>query len=614
MDLRHHVIRSLPSCLFILVVGLAVPHPAAGADTGTDPRQWRRYDGWEVTSFKLEGVPDGLRDPLRSGLALTGRRRLLTGIERPPFAASTLGDDIQRVRLFLAGRGYPASRVAAVLDPRREARQLGVTLRIEPGPEVLVAEVELVEWPELTPRPGDDDEEMPRAGERFSDARIREGLQHLARLLEEDGFARASVEAELDRVDADRVAVRYVVSSGTRYEIDTVAVTGCSDDLKPLARRVMDIEPGVQYRASLLEHAAEDLRTTQLFGRVDLHTERTAPGELALTAELRNARMRSLSASVGTWSDNPWLVRAGWTHRNLFGGGRGLRLRGVYGTHLQSATLDVFRLAWLTPRSVTTAGAEWEREDEDAYRSVEYTARLLQSFRPRGRGLFQVGASVSNVDVTVYSPLARDLPTGQEWLFELFADRKWDWTDDVLYPTDGAYVKVAATWAPEFAFFGASYVQVQADGTVYEPLPGGVRSAARLRLGWSRPLGSSEDLLANRRFYAGGYNTMRGYPRRALGPHDAEGDPRGGQAMVLAGAELRRHLFWILDTAVFLDAGDVWRTAEEADLALLRSAWGVSLGVRTPLGPVRVGRAWNIGPVLEGEASALWHFGIGYPW
>jgi outer membrane protein assembly factor BamA len=225
-----------------------------------------------------------------------------------------------------------------------------------------------------------------------------------------------------------------------------------------------------------------------------------------------------------------------------------------------------------------------------------------------------VGVGVSRIKVTGLTADTTLPLDSQDWLLEISADRKWDWTDDLLYPTRGGYLTLGATWAPAAAFFGASYVKAQTDVAGYLPLGALADAEAHVTVGWARPLGTNDELLANRRFYAGGYNTMRGYRRHRLGPRDAEGNPRGGEAELLAGVELRRHLFWILDAAAFLDNGNVWATPSDMGLVDLLSAWGLDLDVRTPLGPLRVGYAWNLGPVVPGEPRSLWHFGIGYPW
>ena len=596
-----------------LLVGPALAaDPVAGQAVAR--QDWNRFDGWEISAFGVTGVPPGMAQDLRQGLELSGRRKLLRGMVRPDFSAATLLKDVQRTRLFLARNGYPASQVEARFTSDEHGRRVGVLLVVEPGPVVTIGQVELRGWPDGLAQPAVADPDLPAAGDRFSDDAVQTGLQHLQVLLLEAGFAEARVAAALEPQGDRKMALVYSVVAGDFYTISAIRISGCSPDLEPLARRVMAIKPGSEYRAGMLADAALDLRTTQLFRQVELTTTPRAPGELDLDVNLANARMRSWEASVGTWTDNPWMIRAGWTHRNAFARGRGLRVSGVYATHDQRLGAEVFTLGWLAPRAVTSLGGDWIREDEDAYLSNEYAVRLQQSFRPRGRGLLQLGVSVSNNDVVTYSPEATDVPDSQDWLLEIYADRKWDWTDNLLYPTRGGFAKVSLTYAPAAAIFGASYVKGQADGAAYVPLTGRLGWTARLRLGWSEPLGGNDDLLANRRFYAGGYNTMRGYERRRLGPQDADDNPRGGQATVLAGSELRARLVSLFDAAVFVDTGDVWRRPQDAQLRYLRVAVGADLDVRTPLGPLRVGHAWNIGPVLPGEPERLWHFGIGYPW
>ena len=138
--------------------------------------------------------------------------------------------------------------------------------------------------------------------------------------------------------------------------------------------------------------------------------------------------------------------------------------------------------------------------------------------------------------------------------------------------------------------------------------------AGRIRAGWARPLGESEEVLATRRFYAGGYNTHRGYGRRKLGPLDSAGDALGGEFVALVGLEVRFPLIWILDGAVFVDAGQVWESHSQATLQGYPVAVGVDLDLHTPLGPVRGGYGWNVKNQIAGQPSGIFHFGIGYPW
>jgi len=199
-------------------------------------------------------------------------------------------------------------------------------------------------------------------------------------------------------------------------------------------------------------------------------------------------------------------------------------------------------------------------------------------------------------------------------LLEIWADQKWDWTDAPLFPGRGGFAKLSATMAPPVGLSDAPYASLQGDLSLFRDLGGGVVLAGRGRAGWARALGDAISVLPNRRFYAGGTSTMRGYGRRQLGPRDADGVVRGGDAVLLAGAELRVPLVWRFGLAAFLDAGQVWWRPSDLRLADVRTAVGMSLDVRTPLGPVRFGYAWNLEAVPDGEPDDLAHFGVGYPW
>ncbi|RKZ14646.1 hypothetical protein DRQ50_08650 [bacterium] len=605
--------------LLLLLIGLSLSTVmftgvCLAADPTWDPRAWTRYNGWEVTAFDLSGAPPGMDSELAGGLEGTGSWKLLTGMRRPPFNAGKLLDDLRRIRYHLSKAGYPASMVVPVLTPDSAARTIGVLLEIDVGPSVLVTDVRYHGWPGDVARPESDEPHLMAPGDTFTAVAYDEMIVFLYLWLHDAGYALAEIEVILDVVSDTQVAFDVRVEAGEFYRITDIEIQGCSEDLVPVARRVMDIPVDSEFSASRLADAAADLRSTQLFRAAELVTETRAPGELLLRAELADARMRNMQASIGTWNDNPWMVRAGWSHRNLFSRGRGIYTGGTYATHVQSLGVAYYWLGWLSPRARTSLATEWVREDEDAYLSEEYRVEIIQSFRPRNRALSNLGIGLSNVDVLTRSPDDDDIPDDQDWLLEFWFDRKWDWTNHIMFPTRGGYFKIGLTYAPSGGPFKSAYVKTQADIAMYQPLDEKFVLAGRLRLGWSRPLGEATDLLANRRFYAGGFNTMRGYERRQLGPLDSSNNPRGGQVIALAGVETRMRLVGKFDLAVFADSGQVWRERAEAEFGELALAVGVDIDFRSPLGPIRVGHAWNIEGLLPGRPRTLWHFGIGYPW
>ncbi len=595
--------------VFLPLLLLAVTAPSYGQNN----RSWNRFNGWEITAFNLDGLPDNFPGGLARGLVLSGQWKMFKGTVRPPFSASQLSDDLVRIRLFMAREGYPVAKVDPVLTPSADGRQLSVILKISPGDPVRVAGLTLKGWPEGMAFPDTNNADILHKNNIFKDEKVDSSVHGLENLLLNSGYANSLVSCSLEIVSPFLVQLVFTVDPGKYFTLDEILISGCSDDLKTLAHRIINIDPGTEYSRARLTEASMDLRTTQLFSQVVLETEPLSRESLSLTAQLEDARMRRWSAAIGSWSDNPWMVRAGWVHRNLFKKGRAFDVHGTVAAHEQIIGTGVTWLGFLSPRARTRASFEYVREDEDAYLSNEYRTELMQSFRPKDRDIWNVGITLSHVEVQEWG-VDEDMPENQGILLEFWTDRKWDWTDSPLYPTGGGYLKTSVTYAPSYLFSESPYAAIQLDGSAYKKIVGKTILAGRLRVGLAEPLGDSIDIISSRRFHAGGYNTHRGYSRRDLGPRDDEGNPRGGQAILLAGLEIRVPLIWLFDLAGFVDTGQLWQLRKEASLGGMAVALGVDLDIRTPLGPLRFGYAWNQTTTEYGQSSGLWHGGIGYPW
>ena len=598
--------------VMILAILVSLAWPSVARSAGED-REYARYNGWTLKGFKVTGMPKDLQGRVTKQLALAGRTKLFRAT-RPAYQTKLLGEDLARIRLFLAREGYPRAVVWPELTPDEKGRELRIEIRVNPGTQVRVGALHLTGWPERLTQPTREDERILAPGDLFRDEGYHTTAEHLLGLLQTGGFVDSMVEPRLQPNPDGTVDLFFQVTAGDYHVIDTMVITGCSPDLLPVATRVANFKPGVEYSPDLLRDMAADLRGTQLFGRVEIETVPTTPGHLELQVGLTNGRMRSWDASVGTWSDNPWMVRTGWTHYNLFSKGVGYYARGILSEHEVSAATGVLWLGWLSPRAKARSGVEYVADDEDGYNSREARVDLVQSFRPSRRDILQLGLAASHVEVEVFYNDPGETPDDSGRLVELWVDWKWDRTNNPIFPVSGQYLKLSLTVAPPLPVAEFPYTSLQGDVAFMQTLWGPVVLTERMRLGIGTPLGEATEVLPNRRFYAGGYNTMRGYHRRRLGPVDSEGNPRGGQVVGLGGVELRFPLFWILEGAGFLDAGQVWRTPEEVAPEDISVAVGVAVDLRTPIGPLRINHAWNVQNQLAGEPDKVWHFGIGYPW
>jgi outer membrane protein assembly factor BamA len=327
--------------------------------------------------------------------------------------------------------------------------------------------------------------------------------------------------------------------------------------------------------------------------------------------------MGSVETGVGTWTDNPVRVHAEVLHRNLFSHGWGGGLEGAYATYEQNITGRVWANSLLRVRSRAMLHATYETEDEAAYYLINREVGLSSLFHTLGQVSWRVGVTFSNANVNAPDKGFESIPydDGQQLTFEV----SWylDAADDPLDPTSGHRLTVAGAWAPsweniDWGITDSPFWSVRGTVTRYLALRGD-RTILALRgdLGYGRPIGANEYLLPNRRFFSGGFNTMRGYGRRELGPVDADGDPLGGEARVLAGAEIRQNVWKALGAVVFLDTGQVWAHIQDVNLGNYQYAIGLGPVVRTPVGPLSVVRAYNLAAVPAERARGVWHLGIG---
>ena len=127
-----------------------------------------------------------------------------------------------------------------------------------------------------------------------------------------------------------------------------------------------------------------------------------------------------------------------------------------------------------------------------------------------------------------------------------------------------------------------------------------------------------KDLPASERFFAGGDTTVRGFAIDQLGTPDTidkDGIPIGGSALVIFNVELRVPVGGGVGVVGFFDSGNVFERTTDIDLGQLRSAVGLGLRYRSPVGPIRldIGFKVNRRDLVPGrpEKWAVWHISLG---
>jgi outer membrane protein assembly factor BamA len=165
--------------------------------------------------------------------------------------------------------------------------------------------------------------------------------------------------------------------------------------------------------------------------------------------------------------------------------------------------------------------------------------------------------------------------------------------------------------------------------------------AWRIGGGIGFPYSKSDILPFEKRYYSGGANSVRAWQVRELGPGNFRSDSanfyfQSGDIKLDFNIEYRTRLFWKLETALFIDAGNIWTIkdypGQEDGVFKFHSffkqiAMGYGLGLRLDMDffLIRLDAGWKgYNPARRGKDSWAilrpnftdnwaWHFAVGYP-
>jgi translocation and assembly module TamA len=614
-------------------------------------------------------------------LALADASRLVTLAERAPVEGFGLiaraEADLDRLDRVLRSFGYydaqPRVRIAdhpldaPDLPARLAALPAGppvaVTVQPDPGPRYRLGTTVLEG--EFSPEILAAFDLTPGAPARAADV-LAAGAAVLG-ALRESGHALAQVpppEALVDH-EARTLDITYRPEPGPRLALGDVSISGLDRLREDWVRRRLGLAPGEPYSPSRLEDARNALLASGAlaWARLTPVDVPDAEDRLPLTLEVAERPRRSLRLSAAYSSDEGLNAAASWLHRNLWGGAEQLGLRGEVKGLTSSAIEDLGGLDYQVAATLRVPDI-WirdldlrldigaVRESPDGFDREAVTAGAALERRFSNRLLASAGVAWER------SRIAQEGPAEDYRLLSLPLTLSRDTTDDPLDPRRGTRLALRASPtrvmsgdSPDFTLLralGSAYLdlgsafagQGQASGRGGAPEPGQAVVAARLVLG-TLAGATAADVPPDRRFYAGGAGSIRGYPYQSVGPRTPGGLPAGGDALLEAGLELRlaglccsggandaaestdepadgagesrgNRRGWGAGpwgAALFVDAGAVSRDGVPGTGSLAVGI-GIGLRYRTPVGPVRVDLATPLNDV-PGSGSVQLYIGIG---
>jgi translocation and assembly module TamA len=472
---------------------------------------------------------------------------------------------------------------------------LPVSLILTPGPRYLIGQIL------LRAEPAAQDALLEQAaaelrlaeGDPARPADILAAEEALLRELRRSGHPLASVvvrEAVVDH-DSKTMDITWRIAPGPLADFARPSVAGTTRTstalLERLAARRLEGQP---YSPERLERARRAMMGLGVFGFVRAEEGKALDpaGRLPVHFQVQERPRHVVGGRLG-YETNYGLTAGGyWEDRNIFGGAERLRLEGeiarIGETGIENATFRAFATL-RTPeflgrdlQSTSQIGAVRERlrayDRDAAVASFVLEHRLSDTMAIAGGPNYEEGRIGRDGDMEAFR------------LFGLTGIFRYDNTTSPLDPRQGQRFTFSAT--PFYSAMDAnSFTRILAIGTSYFDILGNGDSVLALRaaLG-SAPGAGRDEITLDKRFYAGGGGSVRGYTYQSIGPRDAANRPLGGASLVEASAEWRQRLTRSWGMAAFLDAGSVGEEAKP-DFTRLRAGTGLGIRYLTAIGPLR---------------------------
>ncbi|MEQ9641601.1 MAG: autotransporter assembly complex family protein [Alphaproteobacteria bacterium] len=513
--------------------------------------------------------------------------------DRPPGSVARLrvraNGDVERLTKTLRSQGYYDGKVEVALDA--QAQPATVSLLVAPGPVYALAgfTARFKGGPPLAA------EQMPllskvglATGTPAQAAAILSAESQVVAHLRQNGFPlakRLGHEALLYR-DSRTLKVAVDIDPGPRARFGKVVVDGL--ELVELAhvRRQIPWRTGERYDERLVQQARRKLSADPLFGSAAVSPagQVNPDGTVDVAVSLREADRRSIGAGVSYSTDIGPGANVFWEHRNLFGEGEKLRLSLSAALNEQVAEANYTDASVGDGRYTLFSDFSLENRMLDAYdeRAATLTTALQWSLGDYWTTRAGISLELQEIEDET------DPEPQQFFLVGLPLSVNRDDTDDRLNPTRGSRLSVSLTPYAGAGTRFVNFVSATLGGSAYYGIDpdGRFVLAGRARVGSlvGEPVA---DIPADKRFYAGGGGSIRGYEFQSVGPLDSDNDPTGGRSLLEFSGELRIRLTDTIGIVPFVDAG----TVAESEYPTLEEElqWAAGLGLRyyTAIGPLR---------------------------
>jgi outer membrane protein insertion porin family len=526
--------------------------------------------------------------------------------------------DREQLRKFYRDRGYFDFRVvSSIAELSPDQNGFAVTYTVDEGEKYKFGKLAVqTELKKLNP-------DILRAllpirsGQVYSDEKIQQATDALTFAAGAAGFAFVDVRPQYKpNPKTHTVDLTFDVKEGPRVYINRIDIVGNTTTLDYVIRREMSLSEGDAYNRVLVDQSKNKIKALGFFKGVDITTQpSTSPDRTDLLVKVTEQPTGQLSASAGYSSVDQLVLDLGFSQSNFRGRGQDLRAR----IEIGSLTQDI-DFSFTEPHFLgRNMGAGF-----DLY-ATRYNLQQFASYQSAsaGGGVHVVFPLTVNSSMSLRYTLRTDdvivaanlCVPGAELVSVVLCDQRGsyltsavgysvrlDKRNDPQIPTRGYYLDLSQ----DVAGFGGTvhYVRTQWDGGWYHGFSKDFILSLTLSGGYIQGW-NGDGIRIGDRFYKGG-DSFVGFQLAGIGPRDTQfGDALGGDLYTIGEIQesfpnglpaqygIKTYLISDIGTLGLLDRNSRFDPLTNAPLTTvhddlgLRASIGISVGWKSPLGPLR---------------------------
>ena len=575
------------------------------------------------------------------GVMETHAQSLFSILHRGFFKEEEFNTDLERIPMYCRSQGYLDMKILNVEKTiGAGGAGLYITITISEGKQYHTGEVRVVGNENF---PVEDLEMLLplKTGDVFS----FEALRKDSMAIRDFYFARGYIDADINprtvlNQTTGRMDITYAIQENQISYINRIDITGNKITRDIVIRRELLVQPGEIFNGIKVKRSQERLQNLGFFQRVSIDPLPTKiPDKKDLIVRLEEKKTGEFMFGVGYSSEDDFIgfVEIGQGNFDLFnppyfmGDGQKLKIRAEFGSSKSNYEVS-FVEPWLFGIPLSFGVDLYRRTNAWADYSEKRLGgdirlrKLLTAFTQLGLTYRLENVDIYDVDDDADWSIQSE--EGTNLISSLTPSITRDTRDSFLIPTRGMKNTLACQVAGGVLGGAKDFIKTTFDTSFYVSIFEGHILGFRYRAGTAQPYDDTDMVPVYERYFLGGANTIRGFRYREIGPEGTDprtglpnGDPVGGDSMMMGSVEYTFPIIEMVRGALFCDIGNVWAAKDwelndpifgEQWFRNLQSGAGIGLRLYLPIGPIKLDYGWPLHTDGWNDTGGRFHFNIGY--